>query len=101
MGFLICRVIEKHLGFPMQFMGNIAYDDLVHDAVCQKVPFLNKYSYTQTAADLTRFCKHILVARRPGVGSAPVDDALEKVAEMGAPNWGIESNEAIGRTHLL
>ena len=101
MGFLICRIIEKHLGLPMQFIGNIAYDDLVHDAVCQKVPFLDRYAYTQTATDIKNFCKHILVARRTGMGPSPAEEALEKVAERGMKNWGIESNEAIGRTHLL
>ena len=101
MGFLICRVIEKHLGFPMQFMGNVAYDDLVHDAVCQKVPFLDKYAHTQTASDLKNLCRHILAVRRTGTGSSPAGEALEKAAEMGMNNWGKESNEAIGRTHLL
>ncbi len=86
MGFLICRIIEKHLGLPVQFIGNIAHDDLVHDAVCQKVPFLHKYPRTQTAADLEKFCQHILAARNKGEGSGPAQEALEKAAEMGGNN---------------
>ena len=75
MGVLICRIIEKHLGLPMQFIGNIAYDDLVHDAVCQRVPFLGKYPHTQAALDLKKLCKHILAARRQGEKSDPVEGA--------------------------
>jgi flagellar biosynthesis protein FlhG len=86
MGFLICRIIEKHLGLPMQFIGNIAHDDLVRDAVCQRVPFLDKYPHTQTAADLKKFCKHILEARSKGKGSGPAEEALEKAAKMDGNN---------------
>jgi transcriptional regulator with XRE-family HTH domain len=78
MGILICRIIEKHFGLPMQFIGNIAYDDLVHHAVCQKVPFLDKYAHTQTAADLEKSWHHILVTGRTGMGFN-LAEALEKV----------------------
>jgi len=90
MGALICGVIEKHLGLPMQFIGNIAYDLLVHDAVCQKVPFLDKYAHTQTATDLRKVCQHILGAQRMGVESSPAKEALEKVAGMDAINGEVD-----------
>jgi flagellar biosynthesis protein FlhG len=80
LGALICRIIEKHLGLPLQFIGNISYDDLVHDAVCQKVPFLEKYLHTQTAVDLEKFCKHILGARSKREGSGPAGGAPEMAA---------------------
>jgi MinD-like ATPase involved in chromosome partitioning or flagellar assembly len=80
LGALICRIIEKHLGLPLQFIGNISYNDLVHDAVCQKVPFLEKYLHTQTAMDLEKFCKHILGARNKREGSDPAGGALEMAA---------------------
>jgi MinD-like ATPase involved in chromosome partitioning or flagellar assembly len=80
LGVLICRIIEKHLGLPLQFIGNISYDDLVHDAVCQKVPFLDKYLHTQTAADLEKFCRNILGARSMGEGSGAAEEALEMAA---------------------
>ena len=80
MGALICRIIEKHIGLPLQFIGNISYNDLVHDAVCQKVPFLEKYLHTQTAMDLEKFCKHILGARNKREGSDPAGGALEMAA---------------------
>jgi MinD-like ATPase involved in chromosome partitioning or flagellar assembly len=77
LGALICRIIEKHLGLPLQFAGNISHDDLVHDAVCQKVPFLEKYLHTQTAMDLERFCKNILGVRNKREGSGPAVEAPE------------------------
>ncbi len=80
-GHLICRIIEKHLGLSMQFIGNIAYDELVHDAVCLRIPFLEKYPYTQTAADLKRFCQFILTARSPD-GAAPQEEILDKAVGM-------------------
>jgi flagellar biosynthesis protein FlhG len=101
MGFLICRIIEKHLGLPVKFIGNIAYDDLVHDAVCQKVPFLHKYPHTQTAMDLKKFCQHVLAARNKGEKSCPAEETLEKGEGMGGNTGGIESDEAIVRTHSL
>ena len=86
MGVLICRIIEKHLGLPMQFIGNIAHDDLVRDAVCQKVPFLDRYPHTQTALDLKKLCQHILEARRNGGGSVPVEKTPEKPEGRGGNN---------------
>jgi flagellar biosynthesis protein FlhG len=76
-GGLICRIIEKHLGLPVKFIGNIAYDDLVHDAVCQKIPFLHRYPHTQTAMDLKNFCQHILAARIREEETGPAEPAAE------------------------
>ena len=81
LGALICRIIEKHLGLPLQFIGNISYDDLVHDAVCQKIPFLEKYLHTQTAVDLEKFCKHILGVRNRAEGSGGAEEALKMAAD--------------------
>ncbi len=100
-GGLICRIIEKHLGFSVQFVGNIAYDERVHDAVCQKAVFLDKYSFLQTANDLKKFCTHILAARSEEEGSSPIVEALEEAAEMGGNNGGTEFHEAIGRAQSL
>ncbi len=62
-GPLICRICEKHLGLRVHFLGNILHDDRVHDAVCRKVGFLEKYPYTQTATDLREFCNRFLTDR--------------------------------------
>ena len=81
LGALICRIIEKHLGLPLQFIGNISYDDLVHDAVCQKIPFLEKYPHTQTAVDLEKFCRYILGARSTAERSGAAEEVLEMAAD--------------------
>lgn len=59
LGPQICKLIEKHLGFKVDFAGNIAYDEHVHDAICQRVSFLDRYPYTRTAGDLRELSKQI------------------------------------------
>jgi flagellar biosynthesis protein FlhG len=60
LGSQICRLVEKHLGLRIDFVGNIAYDDHVHDAICQRVSFLERYPYTRTAADLRELGRQIM-----------------------------------------
>lgn len=60
LGPQICKLIEKHLGFKIDFSGNIAYDEHVHDAICQRVSFLDRYPYTKTASDLRELSKQII-----------------------------------------
>jgi flagellar biosynthesis protein FlhG len=60
LGPQICRLIERHLGLKIDFAGNIAYDEHVHDAICQRVSFLDRYSYTRTAVDLRELGKQII-----------------------------------------
>ena len=83
MGVLICRIVEKHLGLPMQFIGNIAHDDLVRDAVVQRVPFIERYPHTQTAIDLRKFGQHILYSRKNGEGPPPAAQSAEEVQASG------------------
>lgn len=64
LGMQICKMVEKHLGLRIEFAGNVAYDDHVHDAICQQVPFLVRYPYTKTACDLREVGKQI--AQSPG-----------------------------------
>ncbi len=59
LGSQICKIIEKHLGFHIEFAGNVTYDDRVHDAICQRVSFLERYPYTRTAYDLRELSKNI------------------------------------------
>ncbi len=60
LGNEICRVCEKHLGLRMTFLGNVSFDDRVHDAVCMKISFVDKYPYTRTASDLRAISHEIL-----------------------------------------
>ncbi len=52
LGEQICKIIKKHLGIGVEFAGNIAYDEHVHDAICQRVCFLDRYPHTRAANDL-------------------------------------------------
>ena len=60
LGLQMSRMVEKHLGLNMEFLGNVAYDDHVHDAICQQVSFMERYPYTKTASDLRELGKHIV-----------------------------------------
>ena len=60
LGMLMCQIVNKYLGIKMEFLGNITYDDRVHDAVCEKDSFIYRYPYTQTSLDIRNFCNNIL-----------------------------------------
>ena len=66
LGIQICKMVEKHLGLHIDFVGNVTYDDHVHDAICQQVVFLDRYAYTKTASDLRALGKEMIqpVARQ-------------------------------------
>jgi flagellar biosynthesis protein FlhG len=69
LGLMISQIVAKHLGIDMQFLGNISFDDRVHDAVCRKVSFLSKYPYTQAAVDLQEFCRTLEDLPKDSYGS--------------------------------
>jgi len=68
-GEFICRIIENHLSLKMHFLGNVAFDDHVHQAICEKRPFLDMFSHTKTALDMTGCFKKILSLKH--VSGAP------------------------------
>ena len=59
-GVLICRIIERHLGLKIQFIGNVSYDESVHEAVCRKEPFIDHYRYSQATLELKAVVKGIV-----------------------------------------
>ena len=61
LGIMMCKLVEKHLGIKMEFAGNIDFDDRVHNAVCDKFPFIQRYPYTKAARDLREFCDNIVL----------------------------------------
>jgi flagellar biosynthesis protein FlhG len=67
-GPLICNIVGKHLGMNIEPLGNIIFDDRVHHAVCNRVPFLKLYPYAQTATQLRECCRQLLAAN--GAASA-------------------------------
>lgn len=60
LGSQISRMVEKHLGLQLEFAGNVAYDDHVHDAICQQTSFVDRYPYTRTALDLKELSRQIV-----------------------------------------
>jgi len=58
-GALICRIVEKHLGMKIQFIGNVSFDERVHEAVCKKESFVDQYCYSQATLDLKVVIKAI------------------------------------------
>ncbi len=58
-GALICKIVERHLGLRIQFLGNVSFDDRVHEAVCRRESFVDKYSYSQATLDLRLVLKGI------------------------------------------
>ena len=75
-GALICKIVEKHLGMKIQFLGNVSFDDRVHEAVCRRESFVEKYSYSQATLDLRLVLKGVtgILDERAVALSAPVLD---------------------------
>jgi flagellar biosynthesis protein FlhG len=62
-GVMICKVIERHLGLKVQFVGNVSFDESVHEAVCRKEPFVDQYRYSQATLELKAVVKGIVGAK--------------------------------------
>ena len=56
-------VCNRHFYSGFEFLGHIGYDDRVHDSVNLKKLFVNKYPYTDTAADLKGIARKLIAAR--------------------------------------
>ncbi len=52
LGHKIERVCTKHFYSTFQFLGNVSYDERVHDSILTKKIYINTYPYTMTATDL-------------------------------------------------
>lgn len=60
-------VCNRHFYSVFEFLGNIGYDDRVHESVNLKNIFVNKYPYTETATNLGGITKELmLVCRETG-----------------------------------
>ncbi|MFZ4437499.1 MAG: AAA family ATPase [Syntrophales bacterium] len=75
-GKFICQIIEKHLALKIQFFGNIAFDDNVHLAVCNKRPLLDMSPYSRTAIDLRECFKKLLLVKDR---SSEIPDVVDQV----------------------
>ncbi len=70
-GILLCKIIEKHLGLKVQFIGNVGFDERVHDELCKKGPFIDTYPYSQATMDLKALIKGIREATHVESGAPP------------------------------
>ncbi len=52
LGEKIETVCNRHFHSEFQFLGNVSYDERVHDSVLSNRPYVTKYPYTPTAQDL-------------------------------------------------
>lgn len=59
-GSQICQIIGKHLGIRIEFAGNVSYDDHIHDAICQRVSFLDRYPHARAVADLRGISRQLV-----------------------------------------
>lgn len=75
-GKFICQIIEKHLALKIRFLGNIAFDDNVHLAICNKRPLLEMSPYSRTAIDLRECFKKLLLMKDE---SSEIQDAVDQV----------------------
>lgn len=74
-GEFICRIIDNHLSFKMHFLGNVAFDDNVHRAICEKRPFLDMSPHTRTALDLRScFNKMLYLNNKSGMPSVTLPE---------------------------
>ena len=60
LGKKIKIVCNRHFYSDFEFLGNIGYDDRVHDSVNLKKLFVNKYPYTETATDLKSITRELI-----------------------------------------
>jgi len=60
LGNKIEKVCNRHFHAGFQFLGNIAYDERVHNSVLAKTIFANKYPYTPTSTDLNKAAELML-----------------------------------------
>ena len=60
LGNKIEKVCNRHFYAGFQFLGNITYDERVHNSVLAKTIFANKYPYTPTSTDLKQTAEMML-----------------------------------------
>jgi len=64
LGMKIEKVCNRHFYSTFRFLGNITYDDKVHDSIHMRQNFIMKYAYTRAASDLSRVAKNFLADGR-------------------------------------
>ncbi|MCG8615267.1 MAG: AAA family ATPase [Desulfobacterales bacterium] len=60
LGYKIEKVCNRHFYSRFTFLGNIRYDEKVHDSIQLRQNFITRYAYTKTANDLSRIARNLL-----------------------------------------
>jgi len=60
LGMKIEKVCNRHFFSTFKCLGNITYDDKVHDSIQMRKNFITNYAYTRAATDLSRVAKNFL-----------------------------------------
>lgn len=81
LGEYICRIIRRHLGMKIGFLGNIAFDNRVHDSVCDRAVFVDKYPYTQTTTDIRKLSQTLLALNEADDASQMEVDGRKQTAD--------------------
>ncbi|MBW1898888.1 MAG: hypothetical protein JRI61_07500, partial [Deltaproteobacteria bacterium] len=73
LGEKIEKVCNRYFYSKFHFLGNVCYDERVHESIYSKKIFINKYSYTVSAIDLSHIVKKLeknrLAGRLESIGS--------------------------------
>ncbi len=77
LGEKIERVCGKHFYSKFQFLGNVSYDEKVHEAILSRNIYINMYPYTVTATDLKNVADKISDNGQASVSS--LQDYYEEV----------------------
>lgn len=64
LGMKIEKVCNRHFDSTFRFLGNITYDEKVHDSIQMRQNFITRYAYTRAASDLSRIAKQFLQDER-------------------------------------
>ncbi len=65
MGYKIEKVCNRHFYSSFKFLGNIRYDEKVHDSIQLRQNFITSYAYTKTASDMGRVTRNLLADQVP------------------------------------
>ncbi len=68
LGYKIEKVCNRHFYSRFKFLGNIRYDEKVHDSIQLRQNFISKYAYTKTANDLARVARNVIEDGRMQIG---------------------------------
>ena len=61
------RLCNRHFYSTFQFLGNLSYDDRIHDSISSKNIYVHKYPYTVTAMELQKISKEMTNATEHAV----------------------------------